>query len=137
MCGSEAEAEAGAESSAVCSLRAVCAVCACAVTLLEGDVIDEAPCIDVRRIRLRTYVTCSSGLGLGLGPGIVIPRNLAAAHSAQIELATALHDVVEPVARHLVRVRGGAEAGVARDTRAGGCRRSRGHRLACKLLSVR
>ena len=43
----------------------------CTVALLEGDVIDEAACIDVRRIRLRagTLVGCTPGLGAGYGSG--------------------------------------------------------------------
>ena len=55
----------GRAQSAVGSLHT------CTLTLLEGDVIDEAACIDVRRIRLRagTLVECTPGLGAGYGSG--------------------------------------------------------------------
>ena len=55
----------GRAQSAVGSLHT------CTLTLLEGDVIDEAACIDVRRIRLRagTFVECTPGLGAGYGSG--------------------------------------------------------------------
>ena len=55
----------GRAQSAVGSLHT------CTLTLLEGDVIDEAACIDVRRVRLRagTLVECTPGLGAGYGSG--------------------------------------------------------------------
>ena len=118
--------------------RVPCAVCTCTGALLEGDVIDEAARVDVRRIRLRrgTYVKSSPGLdsgygsgygsgcspecgpglgvrlGVGLGAGIAalgLRRwDCAAAHGSEEELAPAMRDVVELVARHLARVRAGA-----------------------------
>ena len=107
----------------------------CTLALLEGDVIDEAACIDVRRVRLRagTLVECTPGsvqgtvqggrpeccpgVGVGTGVGVAISRSrrdLAAAHVSQIELAPATYDVVELVARLLAKVRAGAgvEGGV-------------------------
>ena len=97
----------GRAQSAVGSLHT------CTVALLEGDVIDEAACIDVRRIRLRagTLVECTPGLGVGTGVGVAISRSrrdLAAAHVSQIELAPATYNVVELVARLLAKVRAGA-----------------------------
>ena len=55
----------GRAQSAVGSLHT------CTLALLEGDVIDEAACIDVRRVRLRagTLVECTPGLGAGYGSG--------------------------------------------------------------------
>ena len=140
----------GRAQSAVGSLHT------CTLALLEGDVIDEAACIDVRRVRLRagTLVECTPGsvqgtvqggrpeccpgVGVGTGVGVAISRSrrdLAAAHVSQIELAPATYDVVELVARLLAKVRAGAgaEGGVeGSSTREQGpCCQGRAARGAC------